>query len=34
MHQCSHCAALLRNGPERDAVICFGPMGCQTGFAS
>ena len=23
---------LLRNSPERNAVIYFGPMGCQTGF--
>ena len=25
-------ATLLRNGRARDAVIYFGPMGCQTGF--
>ena len=25
-------ATILRNGRARDAVIYFGPMGCQTGF--
>ena len=25
-------ATLLRNSPEKDAVVYFGPMGCQTGF--
>ena len=25
-------ATLLRNSPQKDAVIYFGPMGCQTGF--
>ena len=25
-------ATLLRNSPRKDAVVYFGPMGCQTGF--
>ena len=33
MHSVEHVmATLLRNAPQRDAVIYFGPMGCQTGF--
>ena len=33
MHSVEHIiATLLRNGRARDAVIYFGPMGCQTGF--
>ena len=33
MHSVEHLmATLLRNSPEKDAVIYFGPMGCQTGF--
>ena len=33
MHSVEHIiAALLRNSPEKDAVIYFGPMGCQMGF--
>jgi S-ribosylhomocysteine lyase len=33
MHSVEHIiATLLRNAPEQDAVIYFGPMGCQTGF--
>ena len=33
MHSVEHViATLLRNGPRKDAVIYFGPMGCQTGF--
>lgn len=33
MHSVEHIiATLLRNGKARDAVIYFGPMGCQTGF--
>ena len=33
MHSAEHLiATLLRNSPEKDAVIYFGPMGCQTGF--
>lgn len=33
MHSTEHLiATLLRNSPEKDAVIYFGPMGCQTGF--
>ena len=33
MHSVEHViATLLRNGPSRDAVVYFGPMGCQTGF--
>ena len=33
MHSVEHIiATLLRNGKQKDAVIYFGPMGCQTGF--
>ena len=33
MHSVEHLiATMLRNSPEKDAVIYFGPMGCQTGF--
>lgn len=33
MHSVEHIiATLLRNSPARDAVVYFGPMGCQTGF--
>ena len=33
MHSAEHLmATLLRNSPEKEAVIYFGPMGCQTGF--
>ena len=33
MHSAEHLiATLLRNSAEKDAVIYFGPMGCQTGF--
>ena len=33
MHSVEHIiATLLRNSPEKDAVIYFGPMGCRTGF--
>ena len=33
MHSVEHIiATLLRNGRGKDAVIYFGPMGCQTGF--
>ncbi len=33
MHSVEHIiATLLRNGKAKDAVIYFGPMGCQTGF--
>lgn len=33
MHSAEHLiATLLRNSQEKDAVIYFGPMGCQTGF--
>ena len=33
LHSVEHViATLLRNSPEKDAVIYFGPMGCQTGF--
>lgn len=33
MHSVEHVlATFLRNSPEKDAVIYFGPMGCQTGF--
>ncbi len=33
MHSVEHIiATLLRNSTSRDAVIYFGPMGCQTGF--
>ena len=33
MHSIEHIiATMLRNSPARDAVVYFGPMGCQTGF--
>ena len=33
MHSTEHLiATLLRNAKEKDAVVYFGPMGCQTGF--
>ena len=33
LHSAEHLfATLLRNSPQKDAVIYFGPMGCQTGF--
>lgn len=33
MHSVEHLiATLLRNSKEKDAVVYFGPMGCQTGF--
>ena len=33
MHSVEHIiATLLRNSPQKDAVVYFGPMGCQTGF--
>lgn len=33
MHSVEHLiATFLRNSPEKDAVLYFGPMGCQTGF--
>ncbi len=33
LHSVEHLiATLLRNSPEKEAVIYFGPMGCQTGF--
>ena len=33
MHSAEHLiATLLRNSQEKDAVVYFGPMGCQTGF--
>ena len=33
MHTVEHMlATLLRNGPIKEHVIYFGPMGCQTGF--
>ncbi len=33
MHSVEHLAAtFLRNGPHRDSILYFGPMGCQTGF--
>ena len=33
MHSVEHLiATLLRNSEHKDAVIYFGPMGCQTGF--
>ena len=33
LHSVAHIiATLLRNSPQKDAVIYFGPMGCQTGF--
>ena len=33
MHSVEHLiATLLRNTPQKEAVLYFGPMGCQTGF--
>lgn len=33
MHSAEHLiATLLRNSEQKDAVVYFGPMGCQTGF--
>lgn len=33
LHSAEHLfATLLRNSEQKDAVIYFGPMGCQTGF--
>ena len=33
MHSCEHImATFLRNSAHKDAIIYFGPMGCQTGF--
>ena len=33
LHSAEHLfATLLRNSSQKDAVIYFGPMGCQTGF--
>ena len=33
LHSTEHLiATLLRNAPQKEAVIYFGPMGCQTGF--
>lgn len=33
MHSTEHLiATLLRNSPQKKAVVYFGPMGCQTGF--
>lgn len=33
LHSVEHIiATLLRSSPEKDAVVYFGPMGCQTGF--
>lgn len=33
MHSTEHLiATLLRNSPQKEAVIYLGPMGCQTGF--
>ena len=33
MHSAEHLiATLLRNSPDREAVVYFGPLGCQTGF--
>ena len=33
MHSTEHLiATLLRSSPQKDGVIYFGPMGCQTGF--
>ena len=33
MHSVEHLiATLLRNSGDKDAVVYFGPMGCQTGF--
>ncbi len=33
LHSVEHImATILRSSPEKDAVLYFGPMGCQTGF--
>ena len=33
MHSAEHmCATFLRNGPMKEDILYFGPMGCQTGF--
>ncbi len=33
MHSCEHImATFLRNSEAKDAIVYFGPMGCQTGF--
>ena len=33
LHSVEHLiATFLRNSPQKEAVIYFGPMGCQTGF--
>lgn len=33
MHSCEHImATFLRNSEKKDAIVYFGPMGCQTGF--
>lgn len=33
MHTAEHLiATMLRNSPDKESVIYFGPMGCQTGF--
>ncbi len=33
MHSCEHImATFLRNSEYKDAIVYFGPMGCQTGF--
>jgi S-ribosylhomocysteine lyase len=33
LHSVEHLiATLLRNSPQKEAVLYFGPMGCQTGF--
>ena len=33
LHSVEHVVAtLLRNAPEKESVVYFGPMGCQTGF--
>ena len=33
LHSVEHIiATVLRNSPQKEAVIYFGPMGCQTGF--
>lgn len=33
LHSVEHViATFLRNSPEKEAVVYFGPMGCQTGF--
>lgn len=33
LHTVEHLmATVLRNGPEKDNIVYFGPMGCRTGF--